>query len=130
MLAAYAGAGIAKANPFKTGVTAVKLAIAAFIVPFIFIYNPILVLVDVTPLKLIIAVSTALIGMIAVSSSVIGYFARNSRIWERIVLFGAGLMLIIPELVSSAIGLLLILLILFIQKRRPEDKITGNHVSV
>ena len=128
-LAAYAGAGIAKANPFKTGVTAVKLAIAAFIVPFIFIYNPILVLVDVTPLKLIIAVSTALIGMIAVSSSVIGYFTRNSRIWERFVLFGAGLMLIIPELVSSAIGLLLILLILFIQKRRPEDKIIENHAS-
>src|SRR5690625_6136692 len=47
-LAAYAGAGVARANPFKSGVTAVKLAIAEFIVPYIFVYSPILVLVDVT----------------------------------------------------------------------------------
>lgn len=120
-LAAYAGAGIAKGNPFKTGVTAVKLAIAAFIIPYIFIYNPILVLVDVTPFKLLLAISTAIIGMVAVSSGVIGYFARNARIWERFVLFGAGLALIIPELLSSVIGLVLIVCIWFIQKRRPDE---------
>ena len=122
-LAAYAGAGIARANPFKTGVTAVKLAIAAFIIPFIFIYNPILVFVDVTILKLIFSVATALLGMIGVSSAVIGYFIRNSRVWERFVMFGAGLMLIIPEWTSSAIGLALIVMIWFIQKRRPEDEL-------
>src|SRR5699024_2952530 len=76
-LAAYAGAGIARANPFQTGITAVKLAIAAFIIPYIFIYNPILVLVDVTALGLIFAVTTAVIGMIGVSSAVIGHFARD-----------------------------------------------------
>ena len=65
-LAAYAGAGIAKANPFKTGVTAVKLAIAAFIIPYIFIYNPMLVLVDVIVWKLIIGVLAAVLGMIGV----------------------------------------------------------------
>ncbi|MCZ2257631.1 TRAP transporter permease [Sporosarcina sp. G11-34] len=119
-LAAYAGAGIAKANPFKTGVTAVKLAIAAFIVPYIFIYNPILVFVDVTILKLIFSVATALIGMVGVSSAVIGYFIRNSRAWERLIMFGAGLMLIIPEWTSSLLGLALMVLIWFIQKRRPE----------
>src|SRR5690625_1748890 len=90
-LAAYAGAGIARANPFKSGVTAVKLAIAAFIVPYIFIYNPILVLVDVTPVKLIMGLATALLGMMAISSSMIGYFVRNSRMWERFVLFVGGL---------------------------------------
>ncbi len=121
-LAAYAGAGIARANPFKTGMTAVKLAIAAFIIPFIFIYNPILVFVDATPLKLLFSVVTALLGMIGVSSAVIGYFVRNSRIWERFIMFGAGLMLIIPELLSSGIGLALIVLIWFIQKKRPEEK--------
>lgn len=122
-LAAYAGAGIAKGNPFKTGMTAVKLAIAAFIIPYIFIYNPILVLVDVTPLKLLLATTTAIIGMIAVSSGVIGYFTRNSKVWERFVLFGAGLALIVPELLSSIIGFVLIVFIWFIQKRRPiEDE--------
>src|SRR5690625_1437927 len=100
-LAAYAGAGIARANPFKTGITAVKLAVAAFIVPYIFIYNPILVLVDVTALKLIMAIGTALLGMAAVSSAMIGFFARSSRIWERTVLFIAGLLLIVPQLLSS-----------------------------
>jgi len=121
-LAAYAGAGIAKANPFKTGVTAVKLAIAAFIIPYIFIYNPMLVLVDVIVWKLIIGVLAAVLGMMGVSSAVIGFFIRNSRIWERIVLFGAGLMLIIPEFVSSGIGFVLIGTIWFIQKKRPEEE--------
>src|SRR5699024_1765208 len=77
-LAAYAGAGIARENPFKTEINAVKLAIAAFIVPYIFIWDPILVLVDVTPVKLVTAVLTSLIGMIAVSSSMVGFFVRNS----------------------------------------------------
>ncbi|MFS0575610.1 TRAP transporter permease [Sporosarcina sp. 179-K 3D1 HS] len=120
-LAAYAGAGIAKANPFKTGITAVKLAIAAFIVPYIFIYNPILVLVDVTAVKLILAIATALVGMIGVSSAVIGYFIRPSRLWERVVLFGAGLLLIIPELQTSLLGLAVVVLVWFIQKKRQED---------
>ncbi|MBO0588020.1 TRAP transporter permease [Sporosarcina sp. E16_8] len=121
-LAAYAGAGIAKANPFKTGVTAVKLAIAAFIIPYVFIYNPMLVLVDVVVWKLIIGVLAAVIGMIGISSAVIGFFIRNSRIWERIVLGGAGLMLIIPEFLSSGIGLVLIGVIWFIQKKRPDEE--------
>ncbi|WP_342538916.1 TRAP transporter permease [Sporosarcina sp. FSL K6-1540] len=120
-LAAYAGAGIAKANPFKTGVTAVKLAIAAFIIPYIFIYNPMLVLVDVVVWKLIIGVLAAVLGMIGVSSAVIGFFIRNSKIWERLVLLGAGLMLIIPEFLSSGIGLVLISIIWFIQMKRPEE---------
>ena len=129
-LAAYAGAGIAKANPFKTGMTAVKLAIAAFIVPFIFIYNPILVFVDVTPVMLIFGITTALVGMIGVSSAVIGYFVRDARIWERFVLFAGGLLLIVPELVSSAMGLLLIVVIWFIQRRRPEENQTIKEVIV
>src|SRR5690606_16756495 len=72
-LAAYAGAGIARANPFKSGVSGVKLVIAAYLIPYIFIYNPILVMVDVTPANLTIAIVTAMIGMMAISSSVIGY---------------------------------------------------------
>lgn len=119
-LAAYAGAGIARANPFKTGVTAVKLSIAAFIVPYIFIYNPIFVLVDVTPLKLIIALMGAIVGMIAVSSAVIGHFYRNSLPWERMVLFAGGIMMIFPETISDLVGAALIIGIWFIQKQRKD----------
>ncbi len=125
-LAAYAGAGIARSNPFKTGVTAVKLAIAAFIIPYIFMLNPILVLVDVTFVKLILALTTAILGMVGVSSSLIGFFHKRSRRWESIVLFGAGIALIFPELISSITGFALMGLIWFIQKNRKDDEGTGT----
>ena len=120
-LAAFAASGIARSNPFMTGVTSVKLAISAFIVPYIFVYNDILVMVDVTAFPLILGIITALFGMMAVSSSVIGHFMRDCYIWERLVLFVAGIILIIPDLVSSTIGALLVLAIYFIQKRRKDD---------
>lgn len=120
-LAAYAGAGIARANPFKSGVIAVKLAIAAFIIPYIFVYDSILVLVDVTPVRLVIALATALLGMIAVSSAVIGFFIRNSYSWERFTLFLAGIILIIPNIWSSVLGFILVIGIWYIQKQRKDD---------
>ncbi|MFA1818804.1 TRAP transporter permease [Virgibacillus oceani] len=120
-LAAYAGAGIARANPFQSGVTALKLAIAAFIVPYILVYNPILVMVDVTVMGIILAVTTSLIGMAAVSSSTVGFFIRNAYAWERLVLFPAGIMLIIPNIIISLIGLVLMIGIWFIQKQRKDD---------
>ena len=120
-LAAYAGAGIAQANPFKSGVTAVKLAIAAFIIPYIFIYNPILVGVDVTLINMILAITTALIGMMALSSSMVGFFIRNSKMWERIALFIGGIFMITTAWMSNVIGIIIIVAMWFIQKRRKED---------
>ncbi|QKY70066.1 TRAP transporter permease [Lentibacillus sp. CBA3610] len=124
-LAAYAGAGIARANPFKSGVTAVKLAIAAFIIPYIIVYNPILVLVDVTAVNLVMAVITAVIGMMGISSAMIGYFARKSRAWERLALFAGGLSLILPEFVTNVVGIGLIAAVWFIQKQRKDDDAGG-----
>lgn len=120
-LAAYAGAGIARANPFKSGVTAVKLAIAAFIVPYIFVYSPILVLVDVTAWKLIIGVISAIVGMIGVSSALIGYFSRKSKVWERLVLLIGGLLLITTGMITNVIGILLIVAVWYIQRQRKDD---------
>src|SRR5699024_3380474 len=120
-LAAYAGAGIAQANPFKSGVTAVKLAIAAFIIPYIFVYDPILVLVDVTAIPLIISIATAVLGMIGVSSAMIGYFRQNSFYWERILLFVGGILLIMPENITNFIGLAIYALVWYMQSRRKDD---------
>ncbi|MGE8206785.1 TRAP transporter permease [Heyndrickxia sp. NPDC080065] len=128
-LAAYAGAGIARANPFKTGMIAVKLAIAAFIIPYIFVYNPILVLVDVSLFKLILAIVTAMLGMMAVSSAMIGFFMKKAYWWERVVLFVAGIMLIAPQLISSLIGICVIGIIWFIQKRR-KDNVGNDSIQV
>ncbi len=120
-LAAYAGAGIARANPFKTGVTAVKLAIAAFIIPYIFINSPILLMVDVTTVPLIIAVVTALLGMTAISSSMIGFFTRRSTIIERMILFAGGLLMIDPGIYTNLIGLVMMIAIWMVQKRTPHS---------
>ncbi|MFW8564894.1 TRAP transporter permease [Orrella sp. 11846] len=120
-LAAYAGAGIARANPFQSGVTAVKLAIAAFIIPYIFIYNPILVMDNVTVVPLILAVATAILGMVAVSSSMIGFFMSKAKAWERVVLFAAGICLIMPDFVISLIGLAVLAGIWILQKPRKDD---------
>ena len=120
-LAAYAGAGIARANPFKSGVTAVKLSIAAFIIPYIFIYNPIIVLVDVTTVSLIIAIITSVIGMVAVSSSVIGFFVAHSKAFERLILFAGGLALILPGIATDVVGIVAIGFVWFLQQSRKDD---------
>jgi TRAP transporter 4TM/12TM fusion protein len=110
-LAAYAGAGIAGANPMRTGVIAVMLAIAAFIIPYTFVINPVLLLQDVTVATLIPAIVTALLGMGAISAGISGYFIAPANIAERAVLIAAGIMLIYPSLLISAPGLALMVLI-------------------
>ncbi|WP_284139231.1 TRAP transporter permease [Virgibacillus sp. LDC-1] len=123
-LAAYAGAGIAKANPFRTGLNAVKLAIAAFIIPYIFIYDPILLLVDVTIPHFVLAVVTAFLGMLAVSSAMIGFFVSNSRIWERVLLMLGGLLMIHPEVYSNVAGFLLMAIVWLLQRNRKNGEVS------
>ncbi|MDQ0339244.1 TRAP transporter 4TM/12TM fusion protein [Caldalkalibacillus uzonensis] len=125
-LAAYAGSGIARSNPFMTGVTAVKLAVAAYIIPYIFVFNPMLILIDYTPLLLALAVLTALFGMVGISSALMGYLIRRAYVWERIILFVAGLLLISPNKWVDLAGLVLIALIWFIQKQRADDSGLNN----
>jgi TRAP transporter 4TM/12TM fusion protein len=106
-LAAYAGAGIAGANPMRTGVTAVMLAIAAFIIPYTFVTNPVLLLQDATVANLAPAILTALLGMGAISAGIMGYLVGPTNIVERMVLIPAGIMLVYPSLFVSLLGLAL-----------------------
>ncbi|UTR11177.1 TRAP transporter permease [Evansella sp. LMS18] len=123
-LAAYAGAGIARANPMKAGVTAFKLAIAGFIIPYVFVYNPVLVLQGATALTLIPVIITALIGMAAVSAAMMNYFVYKPYWFERILLLAGGIMLIIPEnLPVELTGLALLIAIgLFQRMRKKRDE--------
>jgi len=107
-LAAYAGAAIARGNPFKTGVTATRLAIGAFILPYIFVVAPQLLLVNATPLGLVQAVITSLIGMTAISAGLTGFLVKKLNWAERILLVGAGLCLVIPGLVTDIIGIVVL----------------------
>lgn len=129
-LAAYAGAGLAKANPFKSGVTATKLAVAAYIIPYIFVLNPQLLLIDHDPLHLVLSVITALVGMAGLSGAMMGYFIRKAYAWERVVLFASGLMMILPNIWLSIGGFILIALIVFFQSRRPKDFQDKEHLNL
>lgn len=117
-LAAYAGSAISKGNPLKTGVNATKLAIAAFLVPYIFIYSPSLLLINTTPFEVIQIVATSLIGMVGVGAGVQGYLIKEANPIERILLFAGGLMLIKPGIYTDIAGVVLIALIWLYQKRK------------
>ena len=118
-LAAYAGAAIAQANPMKTAFTATKLAIGAFIVPYVFALNPAMLFIDTTVIEVILICITSLVGIFAVSA------AQNMRWHERVICVVGGLLLIYPGTVTDVIGLALVgavLLYQFIAKK--------NHTKV
>lgn len=110
-LAAYAGSAISGGNALKTGINASKLAIAAFLIPYIFVYSPVLLMIHATPLSLIMATGTALLGMIALSASMIGYFIAPTNWLERILLFAGGLMMIDPGSMTDFMGIILLALL-------------------
>ncbi|ANR70426.1 C4-dicarboxylate ABC transporter [Selenomonas sp. oral taxon 126] len=117
-LAAYAGAGISGGNALKTGVHASKLAIAAFIIPYIFVLSPMILMVDATPLGLTLATLSALAGMVAISSALCGFLADHCRLYERILLIIAGLLMIKPGGTTDLIGCALFAVILVMQYTR------------
>ena len=120
-LAAYAGAGIAGGNAMKTGLTAVKLASAAFLIPYVFAISPGLLLIDVTWLEALHNIATALMGIIALAAAVQGYFIVPAHLWERALLFGAALGLIDPGLLTDTFGLVALGLVYFVQKGRRKE---------
>jgi len=109
-LAAYAGSGIAKSDPFWTGVTATKLAIGAFIVPYIFVYNPAMVLIGTTPLLLTLNLVTACGGMLGIGVAMIGFAFTNMKWWERIWFAVGGLLLIDPGIMTDLIGIAMLVM--------------------
>ena len=109
-LAAYAGAGIAGANPMKTGVTAAKLAIAAFVVPYIFVLAPQLLMINATAPTILMAMVTAIIGMWGLSLAMIGFCQHPLNVLQRIAFFIGGLCLIIPGSMTALIGIVILFL--------------------
>lgn len=115
-LAAYAGSAIAKSNPMKTGVNATKLAIAAFIVPYIFAYSPAMLFEgDVTWLGVIQISVSAIIGLIAIAASINGHLFKKIPAVFRLILIGGGLAMMIPGTLTDVIGLAVVAVIFVIQ---------------
>ena len=115
-LAAYAGSAIAKSNPMKTAFNASKLAIAVFIVPYVFSYSPQMLLIDSHPFEVVQIVVTSLIGIFGISAALEGYCLTEINPVFRVLIIAGGLLLIIPGLVTDATGLALVIGVLAIQK--------------
>jgi TRAP transporter 4TM/12TM fusion protein len=114
-LAATAGAAIAKAHPIKTGVTATRLAITAFIIPYIFALNPSLLLLEAQWYNVLQIVCTSVIGMIGIASGMEGFLKCRMPWWQRILAIGGGLLLIEPTLVTDIVGIALVGIVVLIQ---------------
>jgi TRAP transporter 4TM/12TM fusion protein len=124
-LAAFAGAGIAGGNPLKTGFEAFRLGIAAYLVPFIFVMSPVLVMVHpagtgtaAAILSTFKAVVTAVAGMVCLATGLTGFFRVRCLPWERILLAGTGILLIDPDTATDMAGLAVLGVVFILQGRR------------
>ena len=116
-LAAYAGAAIAKCNPLKTGVNATRLAITAFIVPYIFAYSPEMLFENVQHwYDVVLICVTAVIGIIGVSVGMEGHMYVKCPWWQRILTLAGGLLCIIPGIETDIAGFVLIAVVFALQK--------------
>jgi len=114
-LAAYAGSAIAKSNPMKTGVNATKLAIAAFVVPYIFAINPGMLLMNEGALNAVLVIVTSILGIFAIAAALNGYFLKKVNILERLIFIAGGLTLLIPGFITDIIGIALVALAVILQ---------------
>ncbi|MGG0286011.1 TRAP transporter permease [Peribacillus butanolivorans] len=127
-LAAFAAAGVSGGEPIKTGIESSKLAIAAFIIPYIFVLSPQMLMIDTTWMEVAWVVLTAMTGMIAIGAGVIGYWVRGMHWLERILAIVVGLLLIYPETISDIIGLTTFVILLGLQYLRNRDKDNSSNI--
>ena len=114
-LATYAAAGIAKDDPMKASFIGAKLAIAGFLVPFVFVYNPVLVLVDVQVVPLILSLITAILGIYLLAICAVGYYRGNLGILLRIFAASGAAGLLHPHVMSDVYGLAVLITIYIVQ---------------
>ena len=116
-LAAYAGSAIADAPPMKTAINATLLAIAAFIVPYVFGLNPAMLFIDTNILQVILIIITSLVGIFGISAGIRGFISKPLNVLERLLIIISGLLLIDPEIKTDLIGLIVIILIILSQSK-------------
>ena len=128
-LAAYAGSAIAKAPPMKTAFNATRLAIAAFIIPYIFAFNNAMIFVgdDVTVWSVASITISATLGMLSIASGLMGYLIHDLKWISRIALIAGGLLMIIPGTVSDLAGFAVLAAIFVLQtiENKKEKKATS-----
>lgn len=120
-LTAYATAGLAGAEPLKASIEAFKLGLSAYLIPFIFIYNPALIMIG-DPLKIVLAIITAIIGIISLSASIQGFLITHLKLWEKVLLFAGALAMIYPGIMTDGVGIAVITVVSLAQWRRGRKK--------
>lgn len=125
-LAAYAGSGIAKSNPFKTAVTSTKLAIGAFLTPYIFVYNPSMLWVGTTWHSLIQTLVTSCTGMTVIGASMVGFMLAPMSWLERGMFLIGGMMMVHPGTTTDLAGFGIIGVALFIQWRKKKAGVVST----
>ncbi len=121
-LAAYAGSAIAKANPMKTAFNASRLAIAVFIVPYVFCFSPALLMIDTNAVEVIRIVITSFIGIFGVAAGLEGYLKKEMNPLQRVLFVVAGLMLIFPSWITDIVGIVLIVAVIVWQYAEAAKK--------
>lgn len=120
-LAAVAASGVAKSEPMATGIQASRLAIAAFIIPYIFVYSPELLMENVTILHMIFIIITALIGIVAVASGLTGFFQTKMNPIERLIFIGGGILMVTTSLALNGVAAVLLGAVAFWQFRKKKN---------
>jgi TRAP transporter 4TM/12TM fusion protein len=116
---AYTAAGIAGANPNQTAFTAVRLALSGFIIPFVFILSPELLITNVTSWpNFVVTLTSAMVGIMTLSIGLEGFLLVSLRFYERIALIGGALCMIVPGVFSDAAGLGVLIAVCFLAKLR------------
>ena len=128
-LAAFAAAGISGGGAIRTGIQSSKLAIAAFIIPYVFVLSPELLMIDAAWHETLLVTLTATCGMFGVSAALIGFWLRPLKGWERVWSAAAGLLLIIPGWVTDAIGLGSLALLIALQLLDVRKAKAQQHLS-
>lgn len=118
-LATYAASGIAKSNPMKTGFIALATAAAGFLVPYMFVYNPYLLLKG-NIFQIIIGCATAIVAIIALSAGIQGYFVSRLNIIERLIFMLLPFAIIYPSLLANLLASVIVVVVFVLQKVRPR----------
>ncbi|GGJ72613.1 TRAP transporter permease [Virgibacillus salexigens] len=119
-LAAFAAAGISGSEPMKTGLTAMRLGIAAYIVPYLFVYGEQLLLIGGIS-QIILSIATAVIGVIGIASGAEGWLLRHAYWYERVILFAGSLLMIFPGIYTDIVGVITLLFVYLLQKSVRKD---------
>jgi len=123
-LAAYTGAGIASAEPSKVGWTAFRMALAGFIIPYVIVYSPILLFINVTIPQLLVSIITAIIGIWGISVFSEGYLLKDTSIFERIIVAIGAIFLLKVGFKTDILGLLCLAIVYIMQKKYLKKEVS------